>query len=176
MARRFRSTYHQKVDAKGRVSVPASFRRVIERGDPDWTEGLRPNFIIVSGLKYQKRLDCFTIAAMEVIEDRIDMMQPGTPARKEMELTYHANSIEAQIDEDGRIILPQYLRDKLALTPDEKARFVGLNDHFQIWKNATYESVYGAEDDALDADKPADYDPRVLLPESREGRPYLREV
>jgi MraZ protein len=51
-----------------------------------------------------------------------------------MELTYHANSIEAQIDEDGRIILPQNLRDKLDLIPDEKARFMGRNDHFQIWK------------------------------------------
>lgn len=166
MARRFRSTYHQKVDAKGRVSVPASFRRVIEKADPDWKEGLRPNFIIVSGLKYQKRLDCFTIAAMEEIEDRIDQMQPGSRARKEMELTYHANSIEAQIDEDGRIILPQNLRDKLALEADEKARFVGLNDHFQIWKNETYEGVYGVDDDALDEDKGPDYDPRILLPES----------
>ena len=172
MARRFRSTYHQKVDAKGRVSVPASFRRVIELGDPDWKDGLRPNFIIVSGLKYQRRLDCFTLDAMEVIEDRIDMMQPGSKERKEMELTYHANSIEAQIDEDGRIILSQALRDKLELIPDEKARFVGLNDHFQIWKNQTYESVYGIDDDALDEGKAADYDPRILLPESR---PALRE-
>ncbi|MGY6695294.1 MAG: division/cell wall cluster transcriptional repressor MraZ [Roseinatronobacter sp.] len=174
MARRFRSTYHQKVDAKGRVSVPASFRRVIEKADPDWKEGLRPNFIIVSGLKYQKRLDCFTIAAMEEIEDRIDQMQPGSRARKEMELTYHANSIEAQIDEDGRIILPQNLRDKLALEADEKARFVGLNDHFQIWKNETYEAVYGVDDDALDEDKGADYDPRILLPEA--SRHHLRDV
>ncbi len=163
MARRFRSTYHQKVDGKGRVSVPASFRRVIEEGDPDWSAGQRPNFIIVFGLKYQKRLDCFTMNAMEEIDRRIDAMEPGTDARRTLERIYHAHSIEAQIDEDGRIILPQNLRDKLVLVPDEKARFVGLNDHFQVWKNETYESVYGPDDDDFAEDQPPDYDPRILF-------------
>ncbi|WP_296477476.1 cell division/cell wall cluster transcriptional repressor MraZ [Roseinatronobacter sp.] len=164
MARRFRSTFHQKVDGKGRVSVPASFRRVIEQGDPDWKEGLRPNFIIVAGLEYQKRLDCFTITAMEEIEDRIDMMQPGSSERSLMELTYHANSIEAQIDEDGRIILPNYLREKLDLDADEKARFMGRNDHFQIWKETTFEATYSSQTENLMMGKGPDYDPRVLLP------------
>ena len=34
MSRRFRGESHHKVDAKGRVSIPASFRRVIEASDP----------------------------------------------------------------------------------------------------------------------------------------------
>ena len=36
MGRRFRGESHHKVDAKGRVSIPASFRRVLEAGDPNW--------------------------------------------------------------------------------------------------------------------------------------------
>ena len=163
MARRFRSTYHQKVDGKGRVSVPASFRRVIEEGDPEWSAGQRPNFIIVFGLKFQKRLDCFTMKAMEAIDASIDAMPPGTPARKKLERVYHAHAIEAQIDEDGRIILPQQLRDKLQLVPDEKARFVGSNDHFQVWKNATYEDIYGADDEDEDEDLAPDFDMRALF-------------
>ncbi len=164
MARRFRSTYHQKVDGKGRVSVPASFRRVIEEGDPEWSAGQRPNFIIVFGLKFQKRLDCFTLNAMETIDASIDAMQPGSPERKKLERVYHAHSIEAQIDEDGRIILPQSLRDKLDLIPDEKARFVGMNDHFQVWKNETYQDLYGDDEaDEDDEDHAPDFDMRVLF-------------
>ena len=124
MARRFRGSFHQKVDGKGRVSIPASFRRVVEAGDPDWTEGLRPNLVIVYGLDSQKRLDCYTLNAIEDIEERIDMMQPGSPERETLELTFHGHAADAQIDEDGRIVLPQRLRDKLGLEPNEAALFM----------------------------------------------------
>ena len=42
MKGRFRGESVHKVDQKGRVSVPASFRRVIEEGDPDWGAGVNP--------------------------------------------------------------------------------------------------------------------------------------
>ncbi|HKK83893.1 MAG TPA: cell division/cell wall cluster transcriptional repressor MraZ, partial [Roseovarius sp.] len=37
VVRRFRGESHHKVDTKGRVSIPASFRRVLESSDPNWT-------------------------------------------------------------------------------------------------------------------------------------------
>ena len=49
LIRRFRGESLNKVDAKGRVSVPAAFRRVIEEGDPDFSDGSYPNFVIVYG-------------------------------------------------------------------------------------------------------------------------------
>ncbi len=164
VARRFKGTYHQKVDGKGRVSVPASFRRVIELCDPDWTEGLRPNFIIVYGLDYQKRLDCFTLEAIEEIYERIDLMQPGSEEREEMELIYNSFAHDAQIDDDGRIILPQFLRERLELEADEKARFMGRNDHFQIWKESTFNVAYAEQNARMLAGRPPQYDPRVKMP------------
>ena len=41
--RRFRGEAENKVDNKGRVSIPAAFRRILEEGDPDWSSGLHPN-------------------------------------------------------------------------------------------------------------------------------------
>ena len=49
MTDRFRGEGIHKVDGKGRVSIPVLFRRVLESGDPDWTEGLNPNAVIVYG-------------------------------------------------------------------------------------------------------------------------------
>ena len=49
VARRFRGEGLQKVDAKGRVSIPALFRRVIEACDPNWCDGLPPELVIVYG-------------------------------------------------------------------------------------------------------------------------------
>jgi len=171
VSRRFRSTFHQKVDGKGRVSIPATFRRVIELGDPDWKEGLRPNFIIVYGMEYQQRLDCFTLDGMEEIYERIDLMHPGSEEREEMELIYNSYSLDAQIDDDGRIILPQMLRDKLELEPDEKARFMGRNDHFQIWKDATFNAAYAEQNVRMKVGRAPQYDPRIKMPAKPRGVP-----
>jgi MraZ protein len=65
VARRFRGSDTFKVDAKGRVSIPAPFRRVIEASDPNWREGLRPNIVIVFGGKNQNWLEVYTIKAIE---------------------------------------------------------------------------------------------------------------
>ncbi|WP_209427041.1 division/cell wall cluster transcriptional repressor MraZ [Pararhodobacter sp. SW119] len=163
MLRRFRGEYHQKVDAKGRVSVPALFRRVVEAGDPEWRDGLRPNLVIVYGTDRQKRLDCFTIEAIEKIDRRIDRMKMGSPERKVLERIYHGHSFPTQVDDDGRIILPSKLREKLDL--GEAAFFIAAGDHFELWKPETYDAEERAKADAwLDA-QDEDFDPNMLLPD-----------
>ena len=74
MTRRFRGEIVQKVDGKGRVSIPASFRRVLEQGDPDWTEGLRPELVLAYGGQSQKYIEGYTVQAMEDIENAIESM------------------------------------------------------------------------------------------------------
>ena len=85
MARRFRGESDHKVDSKGRVSIPASFRRVIESCDPEWTEGLLPRLIIVYGGITRDHLEGFTIEAMDeeaaaqagASEDEVPPVPPG---------------------------------------------------------------------------------------------------
>ena len=162
MARRFRGEFHQKVDPKGRVSVPALFRRVVEAADPDWSEGKRPNLIIVYGDHRRKYLECYTVEAIDDIDRQIDEMQRGTTERKMLERLYHGQSHPTQIDEDGRIILPQKLREKIGL--DAEAFFIASGDRFHIWKPETYESEEVARTEAWLEEFPDDFDPLSLLP------------
>ncbi len=168
MARRFRGEGHLKVDSKGRVSIPASFRRVVEKGDPDWSAGQRPNLIIVYGLDKQPQLDCYTIEAMDEIEARIARMQPGSIERKMAERVFHGRAMDTQIDEDGRIVLPKFLRDKIGL--DAEAFFIASGDYFQIWKPETYAESEAARAEAWMEQQDEDFDIRTLLPSlSGEG-------
>ena len=163
MARRFRGEFHQKVDAKGRVSIPAPFRRVIEACDPDWTEGLRPNLVIVYGDHRRKYLECFTIEAIDDIDARIDAMPRGSIERKMLERLFHGQSLPTQVDEDGRIVLPQKLRGKIDL--GDEAFFIASGDRFLIWKPDTYVAEEASAADAWLEAQGADFDPMSLLPD-----------
>ena len=164
VAQRFRGEFEQKVDAKGRVSIPADFRRVIEEGDPKWSEGARPNFVLVYGLEDQCWLECYTITAIEEIEDRLDLMQEGTPDYDDLVFKFQTFATKMQIDEDGRIVLPQKLRDKLALDGDGKALFASAGKHFQIWQPEKFDQMKLAQARARAAERGPTYNPLVNLP------------
>lgn len=144
----FRGEYSQKVDGKGRVSIPAAFRRVLEEGDPDFRArrdlarddekskgGAR--FVIVYGDVRRDFLECYTLEEMAALEERILAIPRGTPRRRALERVFITLSTHADLDSDGRIVLPAKLREKLAL--DEEAIFAGTGDTFQIWQPAAYE-------------------------------------
>jgi MraZ protein len=162
VARRFRGSETFKVDAKGRVSIPASFRRVIEACDPNWTTGSRPNIVIVYGGADRSFLEVYTMEAIEEIDQQIDLMQRGSVERNEIEELMYGQSHEANIDDDGRLVLPQKLREKIAL--DKEAFFVSSGTSFKIWDPVTYEREQAAIAAARATERPKGYDPLVNLP------------
>jgi len=155
------------VDAKGRVSIPAPFRRVIEESDPDWRDGLRPNIVIVYGDDRQDWLEVYTMRATHEIDEQIEDMQRGSVERLLLEERMYGQSLEAQIDDDGRLVLPQRLREKVGLTSE--AFFISAGDYFKIWKPETYAEKAGVRSRKLADQYPEDFDPRSLLPPRKGG-------
>jgi MraZ protein len=143
--RRFRGESVHKVDQKGRVSVPAAFRRVLEEGDPDWTEGLNPNLVLVYGGPGGRCLEGYTIAGIARIDDKISRMPTFSKARKALERWLNTQSVYAQVDENGRMVLPARLRELVGL--EEEALFAGMGDRFQVWAPAGYADDMAALDD-----------------------------
>lgn len=159
----FRGEGDQKVDGKGRVSIPAHFRRVIERGDPEFTEGLRPNFIVVYGDANQRWLECYTIRAMQSIDRRITKLAKGSKPRKALERKYFRHAQPAQLDDEGRVVIPSNLRDKLSF--NDRAYFMAAGDHFKLWNYTTYQAEEGDDIDAWLDEQGPDFDLDSLLPE-----------
>ncbi|WP_372886212.1 division/cell wall cluster transcriptional repressor MraZ [Shimia sp.] len=160
MARRFRGESHHKVDSKGRVSIPASFRRVLEAGDPDWKSGDTPTLVIVYGGATRSYLECFTVDAMADVEERILKLGRGDKRRLALSRLYLQQSLESSVDDTGRLVLPKELRDKIGL--DKTAFFAGKGDTFEIWHPETYEDQFAAlleGDDEFDPD----VDPAIYL-------------
>lgn len=167
VARRFRGSFHQKVDSKGRVSIPADFRPVLDAGDPSCADSKRPSFVLVYGLEEQQYLECFTIEAFEDLEDRVEMLQDGSPDRELLESAYISACTTMQVDDEGRIVLPQRHREKMGLDADGRVLFAGKGDRFQIWREDLYKSQVEDRARAYLATKDAGYNPRSALPPSR---------
>ena len=134
--RRFRGEAENKVDAKGRVSIPAPFRRVLEEGDPDWTSGLNPNFVIVYGRRNSKCLEGYSLSSMNDVDDLVSRLPRYSKEREILERLLNSQSIYVQVDENGRIVIPPRIRERAQIT--SKAMFVGMGDKFQIWEPDSY--------------------------------------
>jgi len=168
MAQWFRGSSVHKVDAKGRVSVPAPYRRVICAGDPDWTEGLQPNLVLVFGDNHRGYLEGYTMAAMAKLEAEIDAMPMGAPEQLLLQEFYSNNAVDLNIDDSGRLVLSKDLRDKVGITSE--AQFVSAGSTFQIWAPEAYDSRKTRMSDIhaqYRAEKGEDFDPRTLLQSAR---------
>lgn len=161
MSRRFRGESHHKVDTKGRVSIPASFRRVIEAADPNLTDGLPPELVIVYGDHRRNYLECYTMEAIEEVDAKIDALPRGSMQRKMLQRLFHGQSFLTTIDETGRLVLPVKLRQKIEL--DKEAFFIAAGDTFQIWKTETYEADELAKTEEWLEELPDDFDPLEFL-------------
>lgn len=164
MVRRFRGEFHQKVDTKGRVSIPASFRRVLENGDPNWSEGKAPEIVIVYGDHRRSYLECYTMDAAAEVDAKIADMPRGTMERRMLERLFNGQSLQTSIDETGRIVLPAKLRSKIDIA--DEAYFIATGDTFQIWKTDTFEAEEQAKTEAWLDEFPDDFDPLTLLDKS----------
>lgn len=163
MARRFRGESIHKVDGKGRVSIPAPFRRVLEEGDPDWTDGLNPNLILVYGGKSRDYIEGYTMRSMDEVDEQISALPRGSRRRRALELMFSGQSVQLSVDETGRLVLSPKLRDKIGIKSE--AIFVATGDTFQIWEPSAYDTYVEILEDWVE-EEVDDIDLLTLLDDS----------
>jgi MraZ protein len=150
-----------KVDGKGRVSIPADFRRELEEGDPLASQTGRPRMVIVYGHDAQKQLQVYTYNDYRALAAEIAQMPRGSQRRKIMQSLILNKARPTEVDSDGRLVLPQVLRDKIGL--DGTAYFGGMGETFEIWKPETFEVPTASVTDAWLDEQGDDFDPLSLL-------------
>ena len=78
-----------------------------------------------------------------------------------LERLMHGQSHPTEVDGDGRLVLPQKLREKIGL--ENEAFFIASGDTFQIWHPETYQEEELSKTEAWLDDLPDDFDPLSLL-------------
>lgn len=127
------------MDKKGRVSVPASYRRVLAEGDPDGGNESGYQFVLVYSDRGKNCLEGYTIEGIEAIEEQIDEIDEFSDEREYLENWLSGQSDYIPVEASGRCVLPERIRETIDLDAGEIV-FLGLGSRFQIWAKADYEA------------------------------------
>lgn len=119
----FLSTFVNKVDRKGRVSVPAPFRAALAA---QAFQGI----VLFCGHAHPC-LEGFDYATMDDIGSRLDRFDLFSSEQDNLAATIFGDAVQLPFDAEGRIGLTDDLIAHAGL--DESAAFVGLGRKFQIW-------------------------------------------
>ena len=119
-----RGEYTHVIDAKGRLFIPAKFR-----------DELGYSFVITKGLS--RCLSIYPMQEWERFEAKINAL-PTRQARS-VQLFFIASSQDCELDGQGRVLIPQKLREYAGL--DKNTVVAGMTDHIEVWDESEWNAM-----------------------------------
>ena len=114
----FTGEYRHAVDEKGRLAIPVRFRAQLEGGLvlSRWIDGC---------------LAIHTRAGWDDLSAKVASVPVTDPAGRLFERQIFGGAQEADMDRQGRVLVPAYLREEMGI--EAEALVVGVRDHGEIW-------------------------------------------
>ena len=125
----FLSSYENKIDKKGRVSVPANFR--------SYLNSMGYNGFITYPSFNHVALEACSQDRIEKLSKTIDSLNPFEEKRDFFATSILSDSENLQFDTEGRVSLSEKLLDHAKIK--DRILFVGLGKTFQIWDPKNFE-------------------------------------
>ena len=125
----FLSSYENKLDKKGRVSVPASFR--------SYLSSLGYSGFIAYPSFNHEALEACSQDRIEKLSNTIDSLNPFEEKRDYFATSVLSESISLQFDGEGRVLITDKLLNHAKIK--NSILFVGLGKTFQIWEPKFFE-------------------------------------
>ena len=125
----FLSSYENRLDKKGRVSVPASFRSHLS--------SLGYNGFITYPSFNHKALEACPESRIEKLSSTIDSLNPFEEKRDYFATSVLSESMSLQFDSEGRVLITDKLLNHAKIK--NSILFVGLGKAFQIWEPKSFE-------------------------------------
>ena len=125
----FLSSFENKIDKKGRVSVPSTYRSHLN--------SMGYNGFITYPSFNHSALEACSQDRIEKLSSTIDSLNPFEEKRDYFATSVLSESVNLQFDTEGRVSLTQKLLDHAKIK--NNILFVGLGKTFQIWEPKTFE-------------------------------------
>lgn len=116
--------YNQTMDAKGRMTFPAKLREIIGE-----------KFVVTKGID-----GCLFVYSLEDFEARAMKISALPLAQgRNIQRNFMANAVEVEADKQGRILVPQPLRDAAGLSKD--IIVAGVSNRCEIWDKQRWDEL-----------------------------------
>ncbi len=127
----FLGTYQNKLDAKGRVSIPAPFRTVLKR----WSHAGESSPVAPVVLRPSHQYPCiegWTEKGFEALSAPLESYNQFSQEREDLAMALFGDAMSMETDREGRIVLPAEMVVYANLV--EAVTFIGTSKTFQIWE------------------------------------------
>jgi MraZ protein len=137
----FRGNFNHVLDNKGRVSLPAEFRRIL--GEKKQNSIVLTNYISEGS----RCLEGFALSDWEKFEKKLRSKSRFNAKLQRLENFYLSRAAQCEIDSAGRILLPQHLR--LYAGIEQEITFTSSIHGFRVWDSRVWNMVFSAAESAL---------------------------
>jgi transcriptional regulator MraZ len=140
VATRFVGRYEHSLDGKGRLILPARFRVSFE------------TLALIS--KFNER--CLAIWTPDAFDKKAEEMaglMDGSPEERQRARAWSMGSAEVDLDRQGRVAIPAYLREFADLSEGSTVLVHGALNHIELWNPTVWEVQGAAGDAALTGDR-----------------------
>ncbi|MCW5876644.1 MAG: division/cell wall cluster transcriptional repressor MraZ [Anaerolineales bacterium] len=122
----FTGEHHHTLDAKGRLTIPARYRELLDEGGFIGL-GFDSNVLAVMPRKFY-----------EEMSSQIKRQSITNPNMRQFSRFWHSQTEKIVLDKSGRIMVPQLLRTKRGLDGD--VVIVGTGEYFELWPPAEWDA------------------------------------
>jgi MraZ protein len=120
----FIGEYQHALDEKGRLAIPVKFRRDLEKGA-----------VVTRGLDHC--LTVYTSQEWEKLATRLANLPMSSANTRAFARLMLAGAMDVSIDAQGRVVLPDYLREYAGL--GKKVVLAGLYNRLEVWDSVKWE-------------------------------------
>ena len=146
MGTAFRGEYSHSIDQKGRLIIPAKFRELL--GD---------TFVVTKG--FDGCLFVFANEGWDQFEEKLQALPMDKPEARALGRFFMAGAIDAEVDKQGRILIPTNLLSHARI--EKEAVIAGVGNRVEIWSKAEWEKASTFEDINEIAAKMSEYGLRI---------------
>lgn len=130
----FMGEFQHNIDTKGRIIVPAKFR-----------EGLGDNFVVTRGL--DKCLFAYPMDEWKLLEEKLKKLPLTKKDARAFTRFFFSGAVECEVDKQGRINIPQPLRNYAAL--DKECVVIGVSNRIEFWANENWEEYFSDSEESF---------------------------